>query len=274
MREKTLSVFVDESGRFQHPDDDSPYYIISLVLHDQSQPIDGLAADLDKAFSALRLTNVCFHAGPLIRQKGPFAFMDWSFRYRIFNCMMAFARKANFKYHCLVLDKRYVNSREQMVAKLSTAMSDFLDSVADRFEAFDKIKIYYDCGQTPVTNLLHATFKAKAGQGIEFAQAVLPEKYKLFCNSFVRLTYSKRSEWPGVRHPSAPLSGMGIRHLAHRDVGGAGPEAVDVAVGHGVECAGPLQFDAEARGGGGMRGAFVRDGPLAVRAELDLAELD
>ena len=75
MREKTLSVFVDESGRFQHPDDDSPYYIISLVLHDQSQPIDGLAADLDKAFSALRLTNVCFHAGPLIRQKGPFAFM-------------------------------------------------------------------------------------------------------------------------------------------------------------------------------------------------------
>jgi hypothetical protein len=38
----------------------------------------------------------------------------------------------------------------------------------------------YDCGQTPVTNLLHATFKAKAGQGIEFAQAVLPEKYKLF----------------------------------------------------------------------------------------------
>ena len=180
MREKTLSVFVDESGRFQHPDDDSPYYIISLVLHDQSQPIDGLAADLDKAFSALRLTNVCFHAGPLIRQKGPFAFMDWSFRYRIFNCMMAFARKANFKYHCLVLDKRYVNSREQMVARLSTAMSDFLDSVADRFEAFDKIKIYYDCGQTPVTNLLHATFKAKAGQGIEFAQAVLPEKYKLF----------------------------------------------------------------------------------------------
>lgn len=120
------------------------------------------------------------HAGPLIRQKGPFAFMDWSFRYRIFNCMMAFARKASFKYHCLVLDKRYVNSREQMVAKLSTAMSDFLDSVADRFEAFDRIKIYYDCGQTPVTNLLHATFKAKAGQGIEFAQAVLPEKYKLF----------------------------------------------------------------------------------------------
>ena len=42
MAEPTLSVFVDESGRFQFPDRASPYYIISLVIHDQRVPIDGL----------------------------------------------------------------------------------------------------------------------------------------------------------------------------------------------------------------------------------------
>ncbi len=61
--------------------------------------------------------------------------------------------------------------------------------------------------------------------------------------------------------------------LAHRDVCGAGPEAVDVAVGDGVKSAGLRQLDAEARGRGRVCGTFVRDRPLAMRAELDLAEL-
>lgn len=180
MSKGTLSVFVDESGRFQYPDDESPYYIVSLVLHDQADRLDAAAAELEQAFRRLNLSNVCFHAGPLIRQKGPFAFMDWSFRRKIFNSMMAFARNVDYRYHCLVLDKRYVNTREQMLARLSAALSNFLDSVADRFGAFDLVKIYYDCGQTPVTNLLHDNFKDRAGQRVEFAQAVLPEKYRLF----------------------------------------------------------------------------------------------
>ena len=68
MTDATLSVFVDESGRFQLPDKSSQYYIVSLVLHDQRIPIDGLVAELDRHFSEMRLSNVCFHAGPLVRQ--------------------------------------------------------------------------------------------------------------------------------------------------------------------------------------------------------------
>ena len=43
-----------------------------------------------------------------------------------------------------------------------------------------RFKIYYDCGQTPVTNMLRSTFKERSGLDIEFAQAVRPERYKLF----------------------------------------------------------------------------------------------
>ena len=113
-----MSVFVDELGRFQHPDRESPYYIISLVMHDQRAQIDGLIAELDRHFAEMRLSNVCFHAGPLIRQQNAFAIMDWTFRVKIFRRMLAFANKLDFRYHCLVVEKRFVDSREQIVSRL------------------------------------------------------------------------------------------------------------------------------------------------------------
>ena len=176
----TLSIFVDESGRFQFPDAESPYYIVAMVFHDQRIPIDALVAELDRHFAEMRLSNVCFHAGPLIRQKNAYAILDWSFRVKIFRRMLAFASKLDFAYHCLVVEKRFVDSREQIIERLQRDLETFFDHLADTASEFQKIKIYYDCGQTPVTNLLHRTFQDRAGLSIEFAQAVTPDRYKLF----------------------------------------------------------------------------------------------
>ena len=63
----TLSIFVDESGRFQYPDELSRFYILGMVFHDQDCDISSLVADLERAESELGLENHCFHAGPLIR---------------------------------------------------------------------------------------------------------------------------------------------------------------------------------------------------------------
>ena len=180
MADATLSVFVDESGRFQLPDESSQYYIVSLVLHDQRIPIDGLVAELDRHFSEMRLSNVCFHAGPLIRQKNAFAIMDWSFRVKIFRRMLAFAHKLDFKYHCLVVEKRFVDTKEQILERLQRDMEKFFDDFSAAHPEYSRIKVYYDCGQTPVTNILLSAFKPRASLVVEFAQAVTPERYKLF----------------------------------------------------------------------------------------------
>jgi len=176
----TLSIFVDESGRFQFPDRESPYYIVSLVMHDQRILIEGLIAELDRHFAEMRLSNVCFHAGPLIRQKNAFAIMDWSFRNKIFRRMLAFANKLDFQYHCLTVEKRFINSKEQIVSHLQHDMDIFFDSLVGTHPGFSRFKVYYDCGQTPVTNMLRSTFRSRPGLDIEFAQAVRPERYKLF----------------------------------------------------------------------------------------------
>lgn len=176
----TLSIFVDESGRFQFPDRESPYYIVSLVMHDQRILIEELIAELDRHFAEMRLSNVCFHAGPLIRQKNAFAIMDWSFRNKIFRRMLAFAKKLDFQYHCLTVEKRFINSKEQIVSHLQHDMDIFFDSLVGAHPEFSRFKVYYDCGQTPVTNILRSTFRPRPGLDIEFAQAVRPERYKLF----------------------------------------------------------------------------------------------
>lgn len=180
MVEKVLSIFIDESGRFQYPDDLSRFYIISMVLHDQSQKIDEAVAGLERSFRSLHLSNFCFHAGPLIRQEKIFGAMDWEFRNRIFASMMAFSRKIDFKYHCLTADKKFITSSEMLVQKLSESLESFLQQRNELMGRYDKVKIYYDCGQSPLTNLLHRAFEGKYAPRIEFAQAVKPERYRLF----------------------------------------------------------------------------------------------
>ena len=183
MRHKRiLSVFVDESGRFRYPDDESRFYILGMVLHDQSFKIDAPVANLNRSFADLDLDadNFVFHAGPLIRQEKGFASMSRRLRGRIFDRMMQFARKVDFKYHCLVVDKRFVNSQSQIVDSLRLQLDAFFAGNRKKFADIDEIKVYYDCGQTPVTNLLHQTFEAAPEMPVSFAQGVKPGDYKLF----------------------------------------------------------------------------------------------
>ena len=171
---------MDESGRFQHPDSDSRFYIVSLILHDQAVDLAPALSGLDLHFRDLHLEKLCFHAGPLIRQEKAFAVMDRSFRYRIFAAMMGFARHVDFRCHCLVVDKKDVTSSDQIVKRLGEDLSGFLSEHRKELSEFDRVKIYYDCGQSPVTNLLHRSFVAIPSVRVEFAQAVKPECYRLF----------------------------------------------------------------------------------------------
>ena len=180
MKKSVLSVFVDESGKFQYPDPHSRFYIVGMVFHDQGQDATELISKLDSDWIKMGLANFCFHAGPLIRGEKGYKYMLREQRARIFARMMLFARQMKFTYHCLLVDKRFVTSARQIVERLQTQLGDFLDSDTIQTDDFDSLKVYYDCGQAPITKLLHDTFAAKLGNKVEFAQAVRPENYKLF----------------------------------------------------------------------------------------------
>ena len=97
MAEKKISVFVDESGRFLHPDAVSRFYIVGLVFHDQRIDIDDLVRRLDADWLRMGYEDFCFHAGPLIRKEKGYQYLSREKRTAIFSRMLTFARQMDFK---------------------------------------------------------------------------------------------------------------------------------------------------------------------------------
>ena len=66
---KELSIFDDESGDFGDYDEHSSYYIISMILHDQSIDITKNVDWLESKLADLGYPNHCMHSGPIIRNE-------------------------------------------------------------------------------------------------------------------------------------------------------------------------------------------------------------
>lgn len=177
-----LSVFVDESGSFLYPDSTSRFYVIGMVLHDQSMDIKAQLAEMDRAIEEIGIDaeTFVFHAGPLIRREQGYEFMNRRLRERIFARMMTFARKVDFKYSCVFVDKRYITSPSQLEERLKERIVSFAAANKQTLERLGSVKIYYDCGQSAITNILHEAFENAISCDIEFAQNVRPAKYRLF----------------------------------------------------------------------------------------------
>lgn len=103
---KELSIFIDESGDFGEYNYHSPYYIITMVFHNQSSSIESEMEHLEKELSYLSLSNHCIHTGPIIRKEENYSLMDIRERRRIFNKMVAFTRQIDIKYKCFYIEKK------------------------------------------------------------------------------------------------------------------------------------------------------------------------
>lgn len=180
MSKRILSMFVDESGILTESAARSRFYILTLLCHDQSYSIKTYADALDSDMTSIGIANLCFHASPVIHANDQFEFLTWDLRRKIFTRMLGFARRIKFSYHCIVVDKKYADGPEQIASRLYEQMSGFVSAHCGMFGGFDSLKVYYDCGQKPITNLLHKFFAEWHTVPVEFAQAVEPRRYKLF----------------------------------------------------------------------------------------------
>ena len=93
---KELSIFIDESGDFGEFSNHSPYYIISMVFHDQKIDIQQTISRLDRELINIVLSDLCIHTGPIIRKEEIYTNMTISERRRIFNKMIAFIRQVDY----------------------------------------------------------------------------------------------------------------------------------------------------------------------------------
>lgn len=176
---KELSIFVDESGDFGEYDHRSPYYIITMVFHNQN---DDISEDIRKFNNELALLGFdqyhCVHNGPIIRREAPYEHMDIKDRRRIFNKMVAFTRQLNISFKCFHIEKKHITDTIEASGKLSKLLATFIRVNFDEFLSYDKVKVYYDNGQIELTRILSSVLNALLPE-VEFRK-VLPSEYRLF----------------------------------------------------------------------------------------------
>jgi len=179
MATKTLSVFIDESGDFGKFDPKSPYYYVSMVLHDQSIDISSEIANLEERVANYGYPHHAIHVGPIIRREKAYEHDLMENRKSLFNALFHFTRKTNIYYLCAKINKGECEDNEMAyIAKISRAISDELKNNIDFFNSYDLIINYYDYGQSNLTKIITTVFTTLF-TNVELRK-VQPADYKLF----------------------------------------------------------------------------------------------
>ncbi len=178
MAEKVLSVFIDESGDFGAYEHHAPYYLVAMVLHDQSVDISADIQGMDERMRNIGYDHHAIHTGPLIRRESTYINDMVESRKHLFNILYYFSLKLNFKYICVKIKKSECPDEIVMTGKVSKAIADEIRANAVFWEHFDRVIVYYDNGQIELTKILTSVFSALYAH-VEFRR-VEPVDYKLF----------------------------------------------------------------------------------------------
>lgn len=175
---KSLSVFIDESGDFGRFDKEAPYYLVTMLFHDQRNSIKEELERLDNSLLQKGFVQPHhLHTGPLIRREEIYRDMDIELRRHIFNTFMNFARHIEFTYKTFVIPKKENDMASLgLIKNLSIEIKDFLSKKEDSWSRFDEIIVYYDNGQIQLTKILASAFSdARTG-----FRLIKPAQYRLF----------------------------------------------------------------------------------------------
>ena len=176
---KELSIFVDESGDFGPFEKHAPFYIFSLVFHDQSADIIPQIHWLEEKLVNLGLSaDHCIHTGPIIRREEDYQHSNFQERRRILNAVISFAKKIDVTYTSFIAEKRHVTDSVDLTISLSRQLSRFIQENLLFFQSYDRVVVYYDNGQTELNRILASVFSALLFN-VEFRK-VIPASYRLF----------------------------------------------------------------------------------------------
>lgn len=175
---KELSIFVDESGDFGDYAEHSSYYIISMILHDQSIDITKDVDWLESKLADLGYPNHCIHSGPIIRNEQEYRKDTLDNRRKLLKAIMVFFRHLEISSKTIAIEKKHLVDSLETVSKLSKMLARFIKDNYTFFIGYDTVRIYYDNGQVEITKLLSSVFNALL-ENVEFRR-VYPSDYRLF----------------------------------------------------------------------------------------------
>ena len=179
MKEKVLSVFVDESGDFGQYNQASPNYYVAMVLHDQEIDISKNINALETQVANWGYPEHTIHTGPLIRRESVYKNDLRENRKALFNALYHFTRMLNIHYICPAINQGECTEKTKIAYtdKLTKEIANQLRSNCEYFHKFDKIIVYYDYGQTELAQILVSVFNTMFSN-VEFRK-IETNQYKL-----------------------------------------------------------------------------------------------
>lgn len=175
---KELSVFIDESGDWGEYESHSPYYIMTMVLHDQSKDISEAITLLDENLRYIDCERQCIHAGPIIRGEAQFRDYDPEIRRKLLKHMMYFIRRMDINIDSVYINKKETTDNVDAAGKLAKKLAAYIRERYSFFNSFECVKIYYDNGQIELNKILATVFNTLL-DNVEFKR-VQPADYRLF----------------------------------------------------------------------------------------------
>ena len=174
-----LSIFVDESGDFGTYCPQAPYYIVTMLFHDQSSDISPLIQKLDEEIQRFGYEkDFVIHTAPLIRREEMFFNELPSQRRALLTKLFYFVLKSDIQYRTFVFEKRQFEDSFKLEGKIAKEMSQFIRANLSFFQSFKNVILYYDNGQYELNRILNAVLTTELSR--YEARKVLPKDYKLF----------------------------------------------------------------------------------------------
>jgi len=176
---KELSIFVDESGDFGEYAQHAPYYIITMVFHDQSNDISQNINILNNALRQIGYGGEqAVHTEPLIRREPPYQYFQPNERRAIFSKLYYFTLNCDIKYKSFVFKKAEYENSFKLEARMARELSLFIRENLSYFQSFEKVILYYDNGQHELNRILNTVL---ATQLADYdVRKVIPNEYRLF----------------------------------------------------------------------------------------------
>lgn len=175
---KKLSIFVDESGDFGAYSPHSPYYIIVMVLHDQSKVLSSEIAKLNCELDYLGYSNHVVHTEPLIRREEDYQQLLPNERRNIFTKLYYFALRCDIWYKSFIFQKKEFENIFRLEGRIARELSLFIRENLTYFQSYEKVVLYYDNGQHELNRILNTVLTTELTN--YDLRRVLPCDYKLF----------------------------------------------------------------------------------------------
>jgi len=178
---KKLNVFVDESGHFDLYNKKSPYYLFSLVFHEENKSIEEDIKYLDYRLSQMGYEGHGVHSGEILRNEKGYVLVPPKDRKALFLRLFNFTRKVPIEFQSFDFEKKRFRGEDgeaRMQAAMARSLSRFLRDNQMYFNFFDVVTVFYDNGQYQITNLLNTVFSIEV-DNVKFKK-VKPWDYRLF----------------------------------------------------------------------------------------------